>query len=70
LKHFVETGPKNTIYAITDNDTLWEFNEINKYWSKYKLLEAFPKLVVGVKGGVKCKNNYTWFFKSNFKYKL
>ena len=60
---FTISGPKNSIFVITNSSTLWDFNHNQNYWSSYKLSDVYQGLENGVKGGFRCKNNITWFFK-------
>ena len=63
--YFTE-GPKNNIYALLDYDDLWEYDMIAKTWTSGengKFRRLFPNLVNGVRGGVRCDKNLTWFFK-------
>lgn len=56
-------GPKNTLYVLIDNFDLWEYEQKTKQWTKHHLNTIYPSLEKGVRGGVQCANNYTWFFK-------
>jgi hypothetical protein len=57
-------GDKYTIYALLkESDQLWEFDMLRKNWTDHDFKKLFPILVKGVKGGVRCKDNITWFFK-------
>jgi hypothetical protein len=49
--------------VITSGNNLWEYHTFLKYWSNYRLEDAYQNLIPSVTGGVKCKNNFTWFFK-------
>jgi hypothetical protein len=66
FKNFIIEGPNNILYVLLDGRTLWRYDEANHGWKNTGNIEyTYPRLESDVRGGVKCKKGYTWFFKSN-----
>jgi hypothetical protein len=61
---YLKKDTNQNIYVIVDGDDLWAFNLSKKAWEKKNLYEKYPGLEENVRGGVTCKHNHTWFFKS------
>ena len=59
-------GPRNVLYVLIDGSTLWAYDETKGGWRNNGLIKnRYQKLENDVRGGVKCKRGYSWFFKSN-----
>ena len=48
-----------------NSEDTWFYSGIKKTWEKQILTDAYPGLEAHVRGGVTCKHNHTFFFKSN-----
>lgn len=60
---YQKLGPKNNIWALVNDDELWYYDLALRNWKKHRIYDIYPKLEPGVRGGVKCSRNLTWFFK-------
>ena len=56
-------SPENNIRALVDGQDLWEYNMAQRLWQRKDLFKLYPGIQSGVRGGFRCKNNLTWFFK-------
>jgi hypothetical protein len=66
FKNFIIEGPNNILYVLLDGRILWRYDEANHGWKNTGNIDiTYPRLELEVRGGVKCKKGYTWFFKSN-----
>lgn len=54
---------------MTDNTNLFEYNHIKNAWIKKDIFHLYKNLTRGVRGGINCYKNLTWFFKG-FKMKI
>jgi hypothetical protein len=59
-------SPENNIHVLIEKKFLWEYNVKQHKWSELNFFQTYPGVHEGVRGGFRCKNNYTWFFKSKF----
>jgi hypothetical protein len=54
---------ENNIQVLVNEGVLWEFDTKKYVWEKRDFFKLYPHIQEGVRGGFKCKNNYTWLFK-------
>jgi hypothetical protein len=55
--------PENNVQVLVNERSLWEFDVKKRVWAKKDFYKTYPNLQAGVRGGYRCKKNYTWFFK-------
>lgn len=48
---------------MVDREQLWFYNITKKEWEPKDLFSLYPNLEDNIRGGVRCYQNYTWFFK-------
>jgi hypothetical protein len=64
IHNFVQIGPYSLIYAVSRNKKrLYSFNNLTNTWTDMgHLREKFENIGPNVRGGVRCKRGYNYFF--------
>ena len=56
-------GPNNNIQVLDESSNLWEFNLKKLNWERKDFFRWFPEIVEDARGGARCNQRLTWFFK-------
>jgi hypothetical protein len=62
----LKKGPANDIFVLDENYKLWEYQIRKERWEQRDFFKLYPNLTEGVRGGSRCDQGLTWFFKGRW----